>query len=292
VTQQLDTIRRTWDLHRVQVLIVVAGLILELFMAWQRPTIRLSSMTAPDPNGFKLSFLPTGLLLYLSIALAVALAVTVVAVPSAGRVVPVLLSVAGVAVMVGLLVSKQSEAAVNWHSYTHKTGVSWTATPVMSLGLWLVLLAITDHNRRAGQEDPKPLSLQRAVVFGSGIGLLVLMTAGWQKQSGPDFRANISSWFTILVNATWIGSLLLAIPVVLAVALIVLPARKVTSTIVAALGLTSTVVFLLLALPRDFFGPNGEPKLVHDWLPAAYLSLAVWLIALAAAVHARVANRR
>ncbi len=160
----------------------------------------------------------------------------------------------------------------------------------MSLAFWLVLLAITDHIE-VHQRDRDP-SLHRSVVFGSGITLLVLMAAGWQKQSGPDTRTYISDWFTVLVDATWIGSLLLAIPVVLAIALLVLPVQKVATTIVAAGGLTATVVFLLLALPRDFLGPNGEPKLVHDWLPAAYLSLAVWLIALAATVYARVGTRR
>ncbi len=283
MTEQLDTstaVRRpTWTQYRVQVLIVVAGLIALTPMTWREKTV--TNLKPTTWRGLRLELVPAGLLVYLSIALAVAVAFAVLR--SGGRW-PMLLSTAGVITMAALLLSQPGDTSADFHNFTFVTHYQWSAPPVLSLAFWLVLLAITIR----GKEEP----LHRTVVFACGIALLVLMAAGWQKQSGPDLQTNISDWFTILVDATWIGSLLLAIPVVLAVALIVLPAKKVATTIVAAIGLTATVVFLLLALPRDFFGPSGEPKLVHDWLPAAYLSLAVWLIALAATVHARVGNRR
>lgn len=250
-------------------LVVVLGLLALTPMTWREKTV--TNVKPTSWTGLRLELVPAGLLVYLSIGLAIAVAVVPLRRPLS-----VLLSAAGAITMAVLLLAQPGDTSATFNGFTQVTHYQWSAPPVVSVVFWLVLLAITARGEN-----------RHAVLLGCGVALPVLMSAGWQQLTVGGQAPRVTSGFGLLEGATLLWTAILLAPIALMALLIVLPATNFASTIVAATGLVVTVLNVWLAIP-EFFN-SGQVAL--SWLPAPYLSVLVWLIALAAVVLARVRSR-
>jgi hypothetical protein len=264
--------RAAWDRRQFQLVAVVLGLLALTPMTWREKTV--TNVKPVTSTGLRLDLVPSGLLLYLSIALAIALAILPLRRPWSK-----VIAAAGVAATAALLLTQPGDTSVTAQSFTQVTHYEWWAPPVVSLVFWVILLALTvkAENRQ----------LHRAVLLLCGVALPVLMTADWQRFAVNGQVALETTGFGLLAGASHLWAALLIAPMAVMVAVILLPARTFAATLVAAAGLVLTLANLLVGLPNSV----NSTMLEFSWLPAAYLSVPVWLIALATTIHARLVFR-
>jgi hypothetical protein len=252
---------------------------------------------------------PATWLLALAIVLGLAAALSEI-----GRTRPVALSALALTAAVGGLLIIPSD--LRFEAIGARIDYEWSAAPIVVLILCGLLLALTLENRRAvrrgrtqlAELETTPMTdpaertaerdveaevqdaLHRSLVFGCAIALLVLLTATWEKDGWNPGQANYRTGFGLVTSDLTVPKTAMAISLVVLAILILYRGDGLPTMILPAAGLVLTLL-MLVTLPADVT-TGGTAANRYEWLPAPYVALVIWAVALITGWHARTVKHR
>jgi hypothetical protein len=301
--------------RRCRLLTVGGGLLVLSAMTWLNQHNTIEQRSTTDSTGLSDSG-PTTWLLTLGIIVAL-----VAALLQVGRTLPVVLSaLAFVATIGGLLLIPPDRV---FEASGSRIDYEWSAAPVAMLILCGLLLALTGENswavRRGATELPEletttpmsddqverksdldadvtapggPLSraLHRCLVFGCGIALLVLLTATWEKDGWNTEQIKYRTGFGLITGELPVARVAMLALIIVLAGLILFAGNGLVTMILAAAGLALTLL-MMLTLPADVT-TGGTAANRYELLPAPYVALVIWAVAIGAGWHARTVHHR
>ena len=282
--------------RRSRLVTIGGGLLVLSAMTWLNQHNTIDQRSTTNSSGLDSSTPATWLL---AVAIIVAL---VAALLQVGRTLPVVLAALAFVVAVAGLLTIPPDLV--FRTIGSRIDYEWSAAPVAVLILCGLLIALTGENRwavRRGQTELPELetttmsddlsrALHRALVFGCGIAMLVLLTATWEKDGWNTQQSNYVTGFGLVTSDLAVAKVAMIVLIVVLAFLILLPAEGLTTMILAAAGLASTLL-MLLTLPDDVTA-GGTAANRYEWLPAPYLALLIWAVALITGWHARIVKQR